>query len=217
MKERPILFNGSMVRALLEGRKTKTRRLVKDRSGRGFCIAQIPSVSSELIPVHVENGRGTVIPPPCIPGDRLWVRETFATLAPGSYEEEVPRTVPGQVLRYAANSEDAVLARCNDQRWRPSIHMPRWASRITLEVTEVRIERLQDITEEDAKAEGIESCDGIPGVYLDYLETSAEQLVGTSALGSFRSLWDSIYGGDPDARWSANPWAWVTGFRRVDA
>ena len=146
-KERPIIFSGPMIRAILEGRKTQTRRIVK------------PNCLSKLSPY----GRT---------GDRLWVRETWGHNPEG----------PGYVYR----SDGDFDMKFHGDRWRPSIHMPRWASRITLEVTGVRVERLQDINEEDALAEGVEHA--------------------------FRSLWESING---PGSWDANPWVWVVEFRRV--
>lgn len=217
-RERPILMNGPMVRATLEGRKTQTRRIADtglyaiDETIHGAEIAERERVN---LLTRCPQGQ---------PGDQLWVRETFATLAPGSYEEEAPRKFPGQWVRYAANRDDAALARCNDQRWHPSIHMPRWASRITLEVTGVRIERLQDISEEDAKAEGLAAVakdgnlfkwgipdrDGLPGGCDDgwpWAQWDADPRA------AFRRLWDSIY--QDGKSWDANPWVWVAEFEVV--
>jgi hypothetical protein len=196
MRERPILFNGDMVRAILEGRKTVTRRLIKpapemvtDRS-----IATWEGDPAALMRLLEQAGRKC---PYGQPGDRLWVRETWA---PGA-----TRTM------YRAGCNPCYLPPSG--RWKPSIHMPRWASRILLEVTAVRVERLQDITEEQAIAEGID---------LDALADAQDRydmvLAWSGADGratpitAFRDLWNST-GGD----WDANPWAWVIEFRRVEA
>lgn len=212
MRERPILFSAPMVRAILKGRKNMTRRVYKGS----------PTTDGEQHP----NGSGETWTdwgacPYGKPGDRLWVRETFATLAPGSYEEESPRRSSGQDVRYAANPEDEALARCNGQRWRPCIHMPRWASRILLEITAIRVERLQSITEEDAIAEGIELAH--PGTtstwWKDYeAKPTPDALqdpyhgLAADPVESFASLWRSINGRDS---WDANPWVWVVEFRRI--
>lgn len=191
MTERPILFNGAMVRAILEGRKTHTRRIAKATALEAFTLEYMADPKNYMCPFGV-------------PGDLLWVRETWQTLQ--MWDHLPPCQVPTDSdIQYPATWDLWVSKR------RPSIHMPRWASRITLDITGVRVERLQDITEEGAIAEGIENCDGITGAYLDYLETSAEQLAGTSALNSFRSLWDSVY--KDSKSWDANPWVWDIEFR----
>lgn len=141
MKERPILFSGEMVRAILEGRKTQTRRVIK------------PQPDSARNSVFVKSGFETkhgyeIKCPYGQPGDRLWVRETW-----GLWDTD-PKDGPERAkIFYRATDENRRDLRY--QRWRPSIHMPRWASRINLEITNIRIERVQDITEEDAKAEGL--------------------------------------------------------------
>lgn len=175
MRERPILFSGQMVRAILEGRKTQTRRMVKpqaailtDEMARGFGIR----------PPAVENA--PVIPCPYgQPGDRLWVRETWAVH---------PET--GSLL-YRADDEAPA-----DTRWKPSIHLPRKHSRILLEMTSIRVERLQTISWEDALAEG---TDNDPAT--------------TNAVGSFAKYWDYINGAEA---WDINPWVWVVGFKKVE-
>lgn len=183
MKERPILFSGPMVRAILEGRKTMTRRVVKpnlfiERNGGNLPpIEQSHAYFGVFCSRHVSCPYGQ-------PGDRLWVRETWAR---GMTDEE---------LYYRATDKEITdEEREEGMRWKPSIHMPRWASRITLEVTEVRVERLQGITEADSVAEGIKPLQG-------------------GAVSDFRLLWDHLnasrgYG------WDANPWVWVVSFRRV--
>lgn len=205
MKERPILFNTLMVRALLEGRKTQTRRIAK--------ICKDPDLGCELTPGELSRLDQDVIERACPHGrigDRLWVRETWCDTRVGGFDR------PAHYKVDIGNPSEA-----NDIRlsyglpWIPSIHMPRWASRITLEITGVRIERLQDITEEDAKAEGIEREEG--SAYWKNYETGPGWRYWESPIQSFRTLWDSIYGGDPAQCWDANPWVWVNEFRRVEA
>lgn len=198
MKERPILFSGPMVRAILEGRKTQTRRVVKPQptdDGHGpkwySGFDNVPGTieTNFPMPIHCPYGQ---------PGDRLWVRETWA-----QHPEFTHRSSGGCLYR-ADRGGDYQGAAQGDFCWRPSIHMPRWASRITLEITGARVERLQDISEEDAKAEGIQW--GMPCGYLD---------TGTSDCSSkckFKSLWESING---PGSWDANPWVWVIEFKKL--
>lgn len=158
MKERPVIFNGEMVRAIIDGRKTQTRRIAKADNSNHLLGCPFGQV-----------------------GDRLWVRETFGDC--------------GNRLVYRADSNDG--AACKVKRWVPSIHMPRDACHLVLEITAVRVERLNDISEEDARAEGAptELC-----------------IIGEKHYMGFRTLWKSIYGVDS---WNANPWVWVIEFRRV--
>ena len=174
IRERPILFSGAMVRAILEGRKTQTRRMVK-----------LPS-SFKPDPAHRgQDGPAILATVPWYaqPGDRLWVRETYAKARGG--------------FIYRADGTHT-LAR----PWTPAIHMPRRACRIVLEVTGVRVERLQDISEDDARAEGCEA-------------------IGSGGYGpitfvnGYRALWDSLNAARGSG-WAANPWVWVIEFKRVD-
>ena len=199
MKERPILFSGQMVRAILEGRKTQTRRIVKPQPTKDY-VTLMP-LSGELVGVTKHGGpidnRGWLHCPYGKPGDRLWVRETHAW-----YD-------PAQTVYYKASETDWTYL-----PWRPSIHMPRWASRINLEVVSVRVERLQDISEEDAMSEGIESweergVDDAQDYYRDYVTGGHVY----NAKDSFRSLWQSING---PGSWEANPWVWVVEFKRIE-
>ena len=221
-KERPILMAGEMVRATLDGRKTQARR-----------IANLP-LHWSVPPARIVNGRlnrygmdsSESVPVPYQVGMKLWVRETFALENTYEYhgDHEIPTDVrPVQkhesedwgywlIPRYRATEPDTLLLiketeRPEDaMRWTPSIHMPRWASRITLEITNVRVERVQDISEEDAKAEGVELLK--PGFYRAY---DCKEGFATTAKRSFETLWTSIYG--PDS-WSANPLIWVLEFRQ---
>lgn len=183
MRERPILFSGPLVRAILEGRKTQTRRVVK------------PVVSDILDAGGLPGHR---LYPYGLAGDRLWVREAWSTS--DEFDEDPPSRVPSDapILYMAdgsARSEDGLAAPWG--RTRPSIFMRRPMSRIDLEVTGVRIERLQEITEEDAIAEGITS---------DPADLVPARLV-------FADLWRQINDKRPGCSWDANPWVWVVSFR----
>ena len=207
MKYRPILFSGPMVRAILEGRKTQTRRVVtiprelhceEGHSGPG---------SYMFLNDCPQEGVAFLKCPYGVPGDRLWVRETWA--APHAYDGMPPRTIPGAAnWHYAATEERGGLL------WRPSIHMPRWASRITLEVVSVRVERLQSISAQDAVAEGIELERWKTGEYpaVDMgMEWDAHVL-----REAYRRLWESINGTRPGFAWADNPWVWAVEFKRVE-
>ena len=172
-KERPILFSAPMVRAILDGSKTQTRRVAKEFNG-------MPNLDGILRRYPHQNGC-----PYGKPGDRLWVRETWAHERDGT----------------GCPDDTGILYRATDPgwddeetglRWRPSIYMPRRASRILLEITDVRVQRLQEIGDEDARAEGCE-----PFAY---------------PRDRFQGLWDTIHG---SGAWHANPWVWAITFRRI--
>ena len=200
MKERPVIFNGEMVRAILDGRKTQTRRVVSDRH---LHLIDVASQVGECYPLEsgIDNANSQSYYREDCPfgqvGDRLWVRETFAAFDadwkhPGKPHDLKDGPWPNVVY-------PATVAKIPDGTCRPSIHMPRWASRITLEITAVRVERLNGISEEDAKAEGYpleREVDG--GAHDPWLW--------------FRDLWDGIY---PDNDFKVNPWVWVIEFKRV--
>lgn len=220
MKERGIIFNAEMVRAILDGRKTQTRRVMKVQPVLNGDRWEVYSASVEKgnksIPVtpwgSIENNCpfGKV-------GDRLWVRETFGNRV---VRDALGGT--GEFITYRASEPDAVYCTCASgddipMKWKPSIHMPRWASRITLEITDVRVERLNDISNDDAKAEGILMMGdnfGNGPAYCDYtladLHDTAEWF--NRASDSFISLWQSIYGAES---WLSNPWVWVIEFKRI--
>ena len=196
MKERPILLSGPMVRAILEGRKTMTRRVVKLRHG-----ADVVVVNGQVWkPARVDYA-GYVDCPYGQPGDRLWVRETL-------------RAKDGFMV-YAA---DDGRIDCDGLDWPAcieprktivSIHMPRWASRLTLEITGVRVERLQGISAADAQAEGLDFVpDGAAAHGIKGLATSWSN----DPRKSYRALWESING---PGSWEANPWVWVVEFKLV--
>lgn len=185
IKERPILFQADMVNAILSGRKTQTRRIVKptkDRNGSGCHLAPC-EIAGEV------NGGDYGLCPYGQPGDRLWVREAFRN-------RRVDNS-PGGVVYRADHPGESTVPGSYGRPWKPSIHMPRWASRITLEIVSVRVERLQSIKSKDAEAEGCE-C----GSYGKYFPVD-----------NFACLWDSINGRES---WDANPWVWVVEFRRIN-
>lgn len=227
MKERPILFKDEMIRAILEGRKTQTRRVVKPQpetmrdhfpttpetmmsdgySSNGvFKITEKPGVYRCLgMRNFVE-----AFSPYGQPGDRLWVREAFRLCV------EADATKPRDTdAAYRVWYEADAPHQPGFGRLRPSMHMPRWASRITLEITSVRVERLNDISEADAKAEGADSC-----IFKGF-STAADLLIDWPLMeemhpyrNGFALLWESING--PDS-WDANPWVWVVEFKRVQS
>lgn len=199
IKDRPILMNGEMVCATIDGRKTKTRRMVKLPNQWSFPPAAFDHKRT-VIGRFGSSCDDCLRCPYGAPGDRLWVREAWQVWEhEGISIAELTKRwnesqLAGDVIYRADDPEDA-------EEWRPSIHMPRWASRLTLEVLSVRVERVQDISEEDAKAEGCVSDDGAP-------------VDGTAASERFALLWDSING--PGA-WQRNDWVWVLEFRKVPA
>lgn len=215
VRERPILFSGAMVRAILDGHKTETRRVLT--TGRRFedCSPIVCDLDrmqdypdGTCRPVFIEPD-GTPFSVQCpygTAGDRLWVRETWYDNLCGRTDEQ--RASREEVI-YRADGEfaDHFEQVEDNPRWSPSIHMPRWASRLTLDVTNVRVERLQDITSDDVLAEGVR-VDGAPIVGEYRVHDPAELRHG------YRLLWDSLnaprgYG------WNVNPWVWVVAFRRI--
>lgn len=216
MRERPILFNGAMVRAILAGQKTQTRRAVTGVRGDNCLSLKKPTKTRSGIITHVLDAPGHGLCPFGQPGDRLWVRETWM---PGYYHEADHEDGPKvSVIHRADNAEATVAAPSYELAeqwerefsedgdeappWRPSIHMPRWACRLVLEITDVRVERLHAISEADALAEGIDH-EAMNGYALAGMHRSAGF--------AFRDLWTST-GGD----WDSNPWVWVIEFKRVE-
>lgn len=193
VRERPIIFSGPMIRAILEGRKTVTRRVIKGPTpiavGTGWSRWWSEKMQTQLS----ASGFAKCHCPYGAPGDRLWVRETWADCSTNPLICE-------DTIAYRA-TEPEWDRDCTGIRWRPSIHMPRWASRITLEITNVRVERVQDITEEDAEAEGVLP---IPS-----------HLTSVDYVTPFADLWNRI-NAKRGYSWAANPWVWVVEFRRVE-
>lgn len=212
MKERPIIFSAPMVRALLNGTKSQTRRVVKFQKEPttypetdGIKFVQIGGKqywwnSQPDHPAHV-----TKACPYGQPGDRLWVRESWRVRGGREFEYQQDRS---QVMYRATHYEDGFPLGWESYKWRPSIHMPRWASRILLEITAVRVERLADISKDDAMAEGIVlQPDGGFGL------ADSTHYNFSDPTDSYCSLWESING---DGAWFANPWVWVVEFQRAE-
>ena len=222
MKERPILFSGPMVRAILNGVKSQTRRAVKlNAAGRVEFIGRN---------WHCDDPDARLACPYGQPGDRLWVRETFQPLfADGveNHSETDWKTGKGYAISYPATDgiqefldpDDNISSAC-----KPSIHMPRWGSRILLEITGVRVERLQGISEADARAEGVTCENVIVSTYYAnghhevredrYFFGGCQDEGFDSAVDAYAALWESINGA---GSWEANPWLWCISFRRINA
>ncbi|HBR5904892.1 TPA: morphogenetic protein [Klebsiella pneumoniae] len=235
MKERGMIFNGEMVRAILDGRKTQTRRIIKPQpeatlsgslSGKwlsrplnGLLLPKI-----EDIAIHCPFG---------VVGDRIWVRETFQgplfdyDLMDSYCKDPTPFEKPEFCVYKADGVPAPEFYDADDELhccWRPSIHMPRWASRIMLEITDVRVERLNSINEHDAIAEGLAEISKDWRTYK-YGVPDRDGYPGTDDCGwpwhewecypisAYSKLWKSIYGADS---WQANPWVWVIEFKRVE-
>lgn len=220
MKERPILFSGEMVKAILDGRKTQTRRVVRPGSPAAHCYLQ-PMWGASPPPDPVEFGEpglwifaGPDYPDaesderrcPCgVVGDRLWVREKFSVLSfteTESYQAEYAAdgTIGGEAINWTEEGKRQEQAsRFCDGKNHPSIHMPRWASRLLLEVKDVRVERLQEITADGARAEGW------PG--QGELEMIPKEW--------FALLWDSL-NAKRGFSWASDPWVWCISFKRIE-
>ncbi len=205
-KEHPVLFSGPMVNAILGGRKTQTRRVIKPPlkhpNWTYFTYFKESGHAIEDGPDYPDNKEDERRCPYGQPGDRLWVREAWR---PDDFDSS-------NVIYRADMPQDALDEARGIIKWKPSIHMPRWASRITLEISKVRVERLQEITEEDAIAEGIifKQVMGDAGLLHGYFPGNCKE-----AMTSFGVLWNEInskrgYG------WDKNPWVWVVEFRRVN-
>lgn len=189
MTERGMIFNGDMVRAILNGRKTQTRRPIKWKQTRFTEIGEREDGSKWPWSEDAEHACDFWHPCPFgAVGDRIWVRETWAryNIDQNSHDIAYRATTPADWPE--------------EGRWRPSIHMPRWASRILLEITDVRVERLNSISEEDAGREGYPAAPSPYGGQMDKWLW-------------FRQLWDGIY---PEQSFKHNPWVWVISFKRVE-
>jgi hypothetical protein len=216
MKERPILFSAPMVRAILEGRKTQTRRIVKPQpmADHILCMpdGQIPGICKDGHRIRDDEfGKAWMTCPHGQSGDRLWVRETHRL-----FDKVWTPDAMDTAVQYRADMRARILsgwyvgADEASGNWSPSIFMRRWMSRITLEITVVRVERLQDISEADAAAEGVVY---FPPGHGDYWQPSDEINCPCSfAYGAYMQLWESINGA---GSWAANPWVWVLEFKRV--
>lgn len=245
MKERGMIFNAEMVRAILDGRKTQTRRIMKPQPdpcpGGGHWWPSNVFKTMLHVEEEMQNGKGGwggLVGDACPfgdVGDRIWVRETWATLG---NEDGCCVDWEGNLCKGDERSAARIYRASCEQRpgdyglwsipddaywkphtkehkfegaWRPSIHMPRWASRILLEITDVRVERLNAISEEDATAEGVPPAGSLlpdyPGTFLTPKGDFATAKV------AFQRLWESIYG---EESWKANSWVWVISFERIE-
>lgn len=219
MKERPILFSTPMVQAILEGRKTQTRRIIKPQPIEKSCtelVAKMSGHENALLYDDCKYG---------IPGDHLWVRETHYryghwkkngmtktgkqkwSFIPDPHFSEV-RYVDNPPMKIEKNTFRGI-------GWykRSSLFMPRTASRINLKITNIRVERLNDITEEDAQKEGIEkiTCKQHPE-NISYRDVNCRVIAYDTAIDAFHQLWESING---IGSWNQNPWVWVIEFKRI--
>lgn len=204
MKEIPILFSTAMVQAILEGRKSQTRRLVKDKH-----VLYSLDVN-KVIPEYFKDGDGGWCPYGK-PGDVLWVRETYMIEGSMSHGESVLGVKYKAGGRWIQNDSKEVfeIFHKSKEGWRPNIFLPKVAARIWLQVESVRVERLKDITDSDAIAEGIESKETKLGPsYIDYETGYCNGLF--DARRCFQSLWQLINGAES---WQANPWVWVVSFK----
>ncbi|HAV2259367.1 hypothetical protein [Raoultella ornithinolytica] len=214
MIERGMIFNGEMVRAILDGRKTQTRRIMAPQPADDIERSAFPNPDAIGWKSSLKHKYGSTTAHFCpfgAIGDRIWVRETFRVHS---------RATDVATLVYKASERNSwteqthrvPVAVCNKpatpEKWTPSLHMPRWASRILLEITDVRVERINSISQEDAQAEGLE----LTGWRPTYSDPDSGGEVMTP-YDNFAELWSSIYG---DESWQANPWVWVIEFKRVE-
>lgn len=214
VKERPMLFSAAMVRALLDGSKTQTRRVAKFKPRTPGCNLSFSAMRvghymtgnpRAGFVLHSGAGDGTfpLICPYGQPGDRLWVRETLGHNADKGHYYAATGMHVGPLLDYEQEPSPSVGI---PARTIPSIHMPRWASRILLEIVSVRVERLNACSDADAVAEGIGLNPSAIGMKLT--NPPGESM----AIAMYRALWDSINGA---GSWATNPWVWVVEFKRV--
>lgn len=242
MKERGMIFNGEMVRAILDGRKTQTRRIVKGTDGAVKFCKEWDINGEEIFVVLGEKDHtgmnpvlGAISCPFGAVGDRIWVRETWGVVSHELDEDgriqpwtpDRPATVihempfgNGYYSGHAIYAADGDFTWGDDDGyedgrscWKPSIHMPRAASRILLEITDVRVERLNAISEEDAEAEGID-MEALYDSQDCYDCIANHNMTGRPTVtGAFKYLWESIYG---EEGWKSNPWVWVIEFKRIE-
>ncbi len=215
-------MQGPLVRATLEGRKTQTRRLLRNQPPSRYHLVRVCGPWAEFENDGPTPAKYSTKSPLGEAGDRLWVRETWrpvmeswrsfveysagGELAVAGHGDDALTKLTKVALRFPGGREDL-----HSEQWHPSIHMPRWACRLVMPLVSVRVERVQDITEEDAKAEGVERISAGPGweCWTGYGPSSSCK----TARDSFRSLWISIYG---EASWDANPWVWVAEWKEIE-
>lgn len=213
MKERPILFSAPMVRALLAGTKTQTRRALRVQppvETQSFCTYHHPDPR----PHHyaVDGGSLLDFAVPCpygAPGDRLYVRETWQhEYHPEAYRDGALLFYRADYLNDPHGPDGEKSPEGRYRSWRPAIHMPRDASRILLELTDVRVERLNSISESDAMAEGIRRH----AIVDHWFNVPGVSGAGTTARAAYALLWNSING---KGSWNTNPWVWAVSFRVI--
>lgn len=216
MKERPVIFNGEMVRAILAGRKTQTRRVMKVQPPEGWGPLNsfgVEDPNARTYTKAVVDRHGYMQAGPQVfgvadetwgavspfgqPGDRLWVRETHREV--GYSECGCSDHCECQKGGYVYRADGFY----GEEKWTPSIHMPRSACRLLLEITDVRVERLNDINEQDALAEGMDDGTSQAAIAVGWFEKPRK---------AFRRLWERIYGQES---WDSNPWVWVVEFKQV--
>jgi len=209
MKERPIIMNAESVRAIIGGRKTQTRRVIKPQPPKGGRVSWLSKDTETKMALDwawwdaLDRIGKCVNCPYGQPGDLLWLRETWATT--GNFDNYKPSELP--LSHFSAESHLVYRATAKNSepyyKWRPSIYMPRWASRITLRVTDVRVERVQEISQEDARAEGCEPWH--PKSNIPFRPEGSYR-------NAFHKLWDEI-NAERGYSWSSNPWVWVVDFQ----
>ncbi len=238
MKEYPILFNGEMVQAILAGQKTQTRRVIEPQPKvNSLCLSpidcQLVGITKDGTPAGNRRSVGAWLTCPYgIPGDKLWVRETWRLASINAnipYAQFwtvqfadfrcLPHPQPDRDLFLPLAKKDVFaegLVGDKFGKWRPSIHMYKWMSRITLEVTNIRAERLNDISDNDAVAEGIKDLCHCGDYIDDHGFSSGHNPVSMPgwAIDNFSELWDSI-NGKSSYSWESNPWVWVIEFKRI--
>ena len=208
MKERPIIFSTPMVQAIIEGRKTQTRRVVNPDIVNGFDFERDGSLQI----MTIEDKHGEQVPildlcPHGKPGDLLWVRET-TIIAPKNWVKKRFNNITdsdgdGRVIQYLATHPNTDAARNYGLKKTPSIHMPKWAARIWLEITGIGVKRVQEISDSDIIAEGIST-------------TLRDYDAFCHLNQQFIDLWDSINGKKEGCSWAENPWVWIVEFKRVE-
>ena len=202
MKERPVLFSGPMVRAILAGTKTQTRRVIKPQPKTEYA-GSFGNFDAGFGYVFSGEDKWRYCPYGG-PGDSLWVRETWAVAECFDAIKPSKLNLTARNVEYRAGPKKIGYLGLVRGKWRPSIHMPKWASRITLDITDVRVERLQGISEEDAIAEG---CGNVHATGVGKNGANFDMLWDDSG---FAMLWESING--KEYPWESNPWVWAVGF-----
>ena len=215
LSDKPVVLSDQMVRAVLDGRKTQLRQALKPQPPDGYVFAEwvyMPDLMFARFENHdPPDGMWTKRCPHY--GRRLWIREAWLPLddvhrqkfseplgAPLDYGPKFPPTRNGFAYRATTDGDGDKIRKEYGYKWRPAITMPRWASRITLQISNIRMERVQDITEEDARAEG---C---------WIDEATHGPCDDSAIDVYRDLWDKTNG---SGSWARNPWVWVYVFQRL--